>query len=308
MAPNMSEGTNQYTVGTKSAAVSQLERFVARSRALDLTGIAWHGVAQDPLSPEVIRTLLYMQDVESHTVVFPRTIFSTRTVNDEIIGAFLTCWLYEESFHGRALARFLAAAGHSVPPQPKGRLTPADRVCALATAMLSAVWRDFPALHMTWGALNELTTLTAYQRLAELAGHPVLTELLLRIIRDEARHFAFYYWQARERLQRSPVARLTRFLMDRCWVPVGSGVQPVSEMHFVAGYLFSGTAGRSAVRKVDKTIQRLPGFAEASLLEAWIDHEVGCWPKPSKAGKSEALPTNQEPNHGIERDAPSVRD
>jgi len=46
-----------------------------------------------------------------------------------------------------------------------------------------------------------------------------------------------------------------------------------------ASYLFSGTTGRAAVRKVDKTIHRLPGFAGASLLEAWIDREVGCWPK-----------------------------
>jgi hypothetical protein len=269
----------QYSTDAKSATRSQLERFVAHSHALDLTGIAWHRVAEYPLAPEAIRTLLYMQEVESHTVVFPRTIFSTRAVNDEILGLFLTCWLYEESFHGRALARFLAAAGHDVPPRPKGHITPADRVEARIVRVLSAVWRDFPALHMAWGALHELTTLTAYRRLSALANHPILTELLSRIIRDEARHFSFYYWQAKKRLQRPIVVRLTRFLLAQGWAPVGRGVRPLAELCSVVRYLFSGTAGHAAVRRVDQTIQRLPDFAGMSLLEAWIDREVGCWPR-----------------------------
>ena len=270
---------NQEPSGTQSAAVSALERFLACSRALDLTGIAWHDVAQYPLSPDAIRTLLYMQDIESHTVVFPRTIFTTRAVNDEAIGPFLTCWLYEETFHGRALARFLAAAGRDVPPRPNGRMTPADRIEAIAARALSSVWPGYLALHMTWGAIHELTTVNAYRRLSELAGHPVLTELLGRIIRDESRHFSFYYWQAREKLQRPTVARLTRFFLDHFWAPVGTGVQPAPEMRFVVSYLFSGAAGRSAVRKVDDAMHGLPGFAGAPLLEAWIDREVGCWTK-----------------------------
>jgi hypothetical protein len=35
---------------------------------------------------------------------------------------------------------------------------------------------------MTWGAINELTTLTGYRRLVAVARHPVLTELLERIM------------------------------------------------------------------------------------------------------------------------------
>ena len=222
---------------------SQIEHFVARSRPLDLDGIAWQRVADYPLSPATLRTLMYIQDVESHTVVFPRTIFSTRTVNDESLGTFLTCWLYEESFHGRALARFLAAAGHPLPARSKGRLTLMDRLEAVATTVLSNVWRDFPALHMTWGALHELTSITAYRRLATLSEHPVLTELLARIIRDESRHFAFYYAQAKERLQRPAAARLTRFLLEHCWSMVGSKVRPLAEASFITRYLFSGEAG-----------------------------------------------------------------
>src|SRR5207245_3154370 len=38
-----------------------LDTYVSRSRALDLTGIAWDDVPHYPLSPEVVRTLRYMQ-------------------------------------------------------------------------------------------------------------------------------------------------------------------------------------------------------------------------------------------------------
>ena len=39
---------------------------------------------------------------------------------------------------------------------------------------------------MTWGAINEWTAQAAYARLAARADHPVLTELLRRIMRTDA--------------------------------------------------------------------------------------------------------------------------
>jgi hypothetical protein len=137
--------------------------------------------------------------------------------------------------------------------------------------MLSRLWPDFCAVHMTWGAINELTTLTGYRRLATRADHPVLSELLDRIVRDESRHFFFYYRQAEIRLQRPAVARVARFLVHRFWAPVGSGVQPQRELVFMARYLFSDARGRAAARKADETIRRLPGFATVGLLERWLD-------------------------------------
>jgi hypothetical protein len=139
---------------------------------------------------------------------------------------------------------------------------------------VSRAWPDFCAVHMTWGAINELTTLTGYRRLSARAGHPILTALLDRITLDESRHFYFYYRQAERRLARPGAARSARVLVDRFWAPVGSGVQPREELTFLAGYLFSDADGRAAARKVDDTIRRLPGFSKARLLEAWIDRFV----------------------------------
>jgi hypothetical protein len=254
-----------------------LEAYVARSGALDLEAIPWAEVPTHPLPSEAVRTLRYMQDIESHTIIYVRKLLATRAIDDPEIATFLACWLYEETFHGLALARFLEAAGHPLGPrsQPRSRESLSQWLESQVIAAVSGLWPDFCAVHMVWGAINELTTLTAYRRLSAVAGHPVLTELLERIVRDESRHFFFYYRQAELRMQRPAPARVARLIVDRYWSPVGSGVQPRTELEFMARYLFAGDEGRAAARKVDETIRRLPGFATVKLLEAWMDRYVG---------------------------------
>jgi len=260
-------------MSTTGTAAFDIDAYLSRSGALDLRGIDWADVPRHPVPAEAIRTLKYMQDIESHTIVYLRSLLATRAIDDPDVARFLACWVYEESFHGLALERFLAAAGHPLGPRPtpRGHEAPAQWLETRATAALSRLWPDFCAVHMTWGAINELTTLTGYRRLAARADHPVLSELLDRIVRDESRHFFFYYRQAEIRLQRPAVARVARFLVDRFWAPVGSGVQPQRELVFMARYLFSDPRGHAAARKADETIRRLPGFATVGLLESWLD-------------------------------------
>ncbi len=264
-----------------------LESWTSRSRALDLTGIAWDDVPRHPLPAEAVRTLRYMQDIETHTVIYLRELLATRAIDDPEVATFLACWFYEETFHGRALARFLAAAGHPTVERVRSRQTVAQWLEEQGIALVARTWGSFVAVHMTWGAINELTTLTGYQRLSALAGHPVLSELLGRIMRDESRHFSFYYRQAERRLAEPGAARIARFLVDHFWEPVGSGVQPAAETRFLARYLLSGADGRAAARKVDATIRCLPGFGDVLLLEAWIARAAG-------SGEPEQTPAHPE--------------
>ena len=254
-------------------ATVDLEAYVARSRAVELSSFPWGDVPRHPVTPEAIRTLRYMQDVETHTIIYLRELLATRAVDEPDVATFLACWVYEETFHGLALARFLEAAGHpvGVRARPRGQEPFLKRLESAAVSILSRAWPDFCALHMAWGAINELTTLTAYRRLSKLAGHPILSDLLERIMLDESRHFFFYYRQAEERLQRPGAARVSRTIVDRFWAPVGSGEQGREELGFLAGYLFGDEEGRAAARKVDETIRRLPGFATVRLVEHWID-------------------------------------
>ena len=252
----------------------EFQRFISKSQPLDLNGIDWQSIPSHPLSSDLLRILAYMQDVESHTVVFPRTIFSQRAVDDPLVGAFLICWLYEEGMHGRALAKFLDCAGHPVIPHPSGRTTLMDHVDRTLTTLMAAVWRDFLALHMTWGAVHECTTIHAYQRLMHSNDHPVLNDLLGRIVSDEARHFAFYRWQAGIRLAEPRVQRRVRGLMERFYAPVGTKHQPDDLARWVSGYLFDGPDGRAAAARVDRTISKLPGFSGARFLGDWLERNV----------------------------------
>lgn len=253
-----------------------LDAWVARSGALDLDAIAWSEVAKHPISAATVRTLTCMQDIELHTIIYLRALLATRAVDDPEVATFLACWVHEETFHGLALSRFLEAAGHPLPPRttPRGQEPFLKRLEAWATSAVSRAWPNFCAVHMTWGAINELTALTGYRRLKLVDSHPVLGDLLDKIMRDESRHFFFYYRQAEARLRRPGAAWVARRLVGRFWAPVGSGVVPQAGLQFMARYLFGGVEGRAAARKVDDTIRKLPGFETVPLLEAWMDRHL----------------------------------
>jgi hypothetical protein len=153
---------------------------------------------------------------------------------------------------------------------PRGQDKIGQRIEGFVTSVVSKAWPDFCALHMTWGAINELLTLTGYRRLQDIANHPVLTELLARIMRDESRHFSFYYHQAEIRLGHRGVAPVVRRIVKSYWGPVGTGVAPIADTIFLGRYLFSGPEGRAAARKIDDTIGRLPGLADVRPVSIWV--------------------------------------
>jgi rubrerythrin len=244
-----------------------------RTAGLDVSGVPWDALRAERLPELAVRTLHYMQDVESHTVVYARTLLGTRVVDEPEIATFLATWLYEESRHGLALERLLVENGTPPPRRSRARPRPGERLRQGGAWLVARLWADFPAIHMLWGAINELTTLVGYQRLARLAPHPALQALLAQIRREEARHYAFYYEQARRRLAAPRASRVAALLVRRFWAPVGSGVQPASEVRFLARTLFGGGEGREAARRIDRRIRSLPGLAGLPLLEAWLQRE-----------------------------------
>ncbi|HEX2026576.1 MAG TPA: hypothetical protein VHF25_01105 [Nitriliruptorales bacterium] len=263
-----------------------LDRYLRASGRVDLSSVDWPAVSVHRLDGAEARCLAYMMDIESHTVIFLRDLLATRAAFQPDVTAFLSCWVYEELWHGEAFSRFLgeagftlapdreAVAGDSPYPTKAGRnawirrtLAGSSAVSHLATMAGSALaGDDFVAVHMTWGALNELSTLTGYHALIERTKHPMLVQLLRAIIKDERRHFAFYRAQARLRLARSARARrLTRWTMQHLWAPVGTGVRPQEETDFVVATLFGHGGGARRVEELDATIRELPGLEGTSL-------------------------------------------
>lgn len=250
---------------------TETSTFRERSAKLDTTGIDFADFRERPLPPDALRCLRYMHDVESHTVCYLRDVLVTRAHRDPEVTTFLTLWNYEEFWHGEALAAVLEAhdqpAGRGRVAALRQRLPKRDAWRPLAFQLGSTFTPHLTAVHMTWGAVNEWTTQAGYARLAKLAAHPTLGELLRRIMKQEGRHIDFYASEARRRLVDSRAAqRLTRWALRRFWAPVGSGVVPDTEVAFLGRYLFGDAEGRAVAERIDRRIDRLPGLAGLGLL------------------------------------------
>jgi hypothetical protein len=245
---------------------------VQRSARLQVEDIDFDAFRTDPLDADTLRCLRYMHDVEGHTICYLRDILVTAAHRDPDVTAFLACWSYEEHWHGDAIARVLHAHGETAGPTRlaavRRRHPRRDAVRPLLFALGSTVTKHMVAVHMAWGAVNEWTTQAGYGRLAKKADHPVLSELLKRIMRQEGRHIDFYAGEASRRLEVSAAARrITRKALRTWWEPVGSGVMPDEEVEFLAWHLFGDEEGAEVARRIDRHVDRLPGLAGLHLLE-----------------------------------------
>jgi hypothetical protein len=253
------------------------DRYAERASRLDLTGIDFDEFRTRPLDAAVLRCLRYMHDVEHHTVCYLRDLLVTPAHKDPRITTFLTVWSYEEMWHGDAIGRVLAAHGEDAGAPRIARLRRGlglrDRLAPALHALGSAIaGRAFGALHMTWGAVNEWTTQAGYARLIDRAQHPVLTELLNRIMRQEGNHIAFYAGEASHRLADHPRARrMVRWALRRLWRPVGAGVMPADEVAFMVQTLFGDEPGQDMAARIDRRIDRLPGLADLRLVSGVLD-------------------------------------
>jgi rubrerythrin len=297
-----------------------LDRYLRNSKKVDLSGIDWGAIPDHPLSDGDVMCLHYMMDIETHTVIYLRDLLATRVATDPQITAFLSCWVYEELWHGEAFSDFLRAYGIEVPAEPKlpdgstpmptrrnrwrdlrVRLGIGNGLGLLPTMLGSMAARDFAAIHMMWGAVNELTTLTAYHALIRRSSHPELQKLLRKVIRDERRHFAFYRAQARARMGRSRAARqIVRWALNHLWTPVGAGVKTEEEVDALAIYLFGDCReGREQIREIDRTIAEVPGLEGLTLLEDYLDAALErAAARPGWAGVATAPKIIAAPNNG----------
>ena len=249
-----------------------IERYKEESKKLDTAGIDWKQVGGHPLSKGDLFCLHYMMDIENHVPLYLSHLLVTRACMDPILTAFLACWNYEELWHGENLGKLLNLYGIEFDTQDRiahvrANLGLQNSLSILSTMAGSWLSKDFSAVYLTIGAINELSTLTGYGALIRKSRHPVLTDLLSRIIKDERRHFAFYYNSAKEWLTGNEKAqRFDRWMLERVWVPVGKGVKTQEEVDALALYLFDDEQGEEELLGIDEKIGRLPGLAGIKLM------------------------------------------
>jgi len=270
----------------------EIEKYKDVAARLDDHDIDYGAFRDEPLAPEHLRCIRYMHDVEHHTVCYLRDLLVTRAHRDPTVTTFLTIWAFEEMWHGDALGRVLEAHGEAAGPERISRhrhsLGWKERLGPIPSMIGSVIAKEFTAVHMTWGAVNEWSTQSGYARLSQKADHPLLTDLLKRIMRQEGRHIDFYSSQAAERLDRSASARrITRFALARFWTPVGAGVMPPAELSFLIRYLFADDDGRAIADRIDRRVQRLPGLDGLTIVADARCKELGL-PPPVRPVRSPA--------------------
>jgi hypothetical protein len=84
--------------------------------------------------------------------------------------------------------------------------------------------------------------------------------VLSRIIKDERRHFSFYFNQARLRLRPRAARLLTSLVVRNFWTPVGSPVRGDIDAQRICGYLSGDEQGPRRLAEHDSIIARLPGL------------------------------------------------
>jgi hypothetical protein len=254
-----------------------VETYKAQTARLQTDDLDFRSFHDHPLPAGALRCLRYMHDVEHHTVCYLRDLLVTSAHRDPTVTSFLTFWNFEEFWHGEALGAVLAA--HDEPfgltriRSMRDRLTWKDRMAPMWSGIGSAVaGESFTAVHMTWGAINEWCTQAGYSLLSAKAGHPVLREVLHRIMKQEGRHIDFYASEAHRRLETDRRAqRMTRLALRRFWKPVGATVMPRAELTHMIAYLFADRDGREVCGRIDRRIDKLPGLAGLGLAATAVE-------------------------------------
>jgi acyl-[acyl-carrier-protein] desaturase len=108
---------------------------------------------------------------------------------------FTVRWAQEEDNHARALARYQVASGLAAPHELRTSLAREGQ------KRFVLPYSDAVQL-FAYPLVQEKATQIYYQHLRQVAGDPLLREILVRLSRDEARHFSFFADMVRLYLER----------------------------------------------------------------------------------------------------------
>jgi rubrerythrin len=244
---------------------------------VDVEDLDWAAARKAGLTKQEVQSLLYFADIESQTVHYFLEVSKLKVARDPELLTFLTMWNYEEYFHSYAITRLLTECGVKVDTAHER----AEKV--RANARFKAKFEDFAqgmiavtmpktfiALWMFWGSLQECLTTQAYEELANNTRNPVLAELCRRIAKQERRHFAYYFGQAKKKLEGQPFAqRFVRMIANGFYAPVGGGVKTDEEGARLVAELFPRERIFEVMGYIEKKMALLPGMEGLDCATRW---------------------------------------
>jgi rubrerythrin len=276
--------------------VSDIAQHIAVSHKVEFEDLDWETARRVGLTPQEVESLKYFADVESQTVYYFLEVSRLEVSRDPELLTFLTMWNYEEYFHSYALTRLMTECG--VPVESATERSTRIR----AGARFKAKFEDFGqgmiakfapqsflGLWMFWGALQECLTTQAYEELANQTQNPVLAELCRRIAKQERRHFAYYFGNARKRLEGRPgTQRFVKFIANQFYAPVGGGVKTDEDGARLVAQLFPQNRIFEVMSYIEKKMALLPGMQDLECCTGWASRIQAILPPETRAGSSGA--------------------
>ena len=267
----------RHTSRDEGYSVSDIAQHIAVSDRVEIEDLDWDLARKHGLTEREIESLRFFADVESQTVYYFLEVAKLQVVRDPELLTFLTMWNYEEYFHSHAITRLMHECGVKIESATErstkvraGARFKAKLEDFLQTMMARTMPRRFVALWMFWGALQECLTMQAYEEVIRTTQNPVLAEMFRRIAKQERRHFAYYFGQARARLTDNKRAqRFCLFIAKHFYGPVGSGVKSEAEAAALVARLFPGQRIFEVMSYIERRMAQLPGMQGLDACTRW---------------------------------------
>ncbi len=257
--------------------MSDIAQHIAVSHKVHIEDLDWATAKKVGLTPTEVATLAHFADVESQTVYYFLEVSRLQVARDPELLTFLTMWNYEEYFHSYAITRLLHECGVPVESATeRGKSVRAGarfkaRFEDMIQGMIAKVApQSFIGLWMFWGALQECLTTQAYEELAATTRNPVLAELCRRIAKQERRHFAYYFGNAKKQLAGRPRTQaFVRMIARQFYAPVGGGVKTDEEAARMVAQLFPQERIFEVMSYIERKMALLPGMAGLDCCTRW---------------------------------------
>lgn len=257
--------------------MSDIAQHIAVSDRVEIEDLDWELARKHGLTEREIESLRFFADIESQTVYYFLEVAKLQVARDPELLTFLTMWNYEEYFHSHAITRLMQECGVHIESATErstkvraGARFKAKFEDFAQTMIARTMPKRFVALWMFWGALQECLTMQAYEEMIRQTNNPVLAELFRRIAKQERRHFAYYFNQARERLKDSPKnQRFCRLIARYFYAPVGSGVKTDAESAELVARLFPNDRIIEVMSYIERRMAQLPGMAGLDACTRW---------------------------------------
>jgi len=257
--------------------MSDVAQHIEVSQRVEIEDLDWDLARKHGLSDKEVESLKFFADIESQTVYYFLEVAKLQVARDPELLTFLTMWNYEEYFHSHAITRILKECGVKVEDSTdrSTRIRAGARFKAkfedfAQTLMAKFMPRRFVSLWMFWGALQECLTTQAYEEVIKTTQNPVLAEMFRRIAKQERRHFAYYFNQARDRLDNNKRnQKFCRYIVKKFYAPVGGGVKTDAEAAALVAGLFPGERIFEVMSYIERRMAQLPGMSGLDACTKW---------------------------------------